>query len=254
MNTDTPSVATPEFRRAPHPILPAYFSDEPGRIERVRQLFDSAASDYDRINRLMSFGSGAFYRGDALRRFGISPGDRVLDVGSGTGVIAKLAQALVGNEGLVVALDPSAGMLAQARSSGVRCIVPGRGERLPFADATFDRLTMGYALRHVADLDTAFAEYRRVLRPGGRVLLLEITRPRSDTGMRALRWYMHKLVPRFARSGDAAELMRYYWETIEHCVPPETILASLSAAGFATVRREVRLSIFSEYSASVTAA
>jgi demethylmenaquinone methyltransferase/2-methoxy-6-polyprenyl-1,4-benzoquinol methylase len=249
MNTDSGSRAVQGSRLAPHPLLTDYYDDEAGRIKRVQQLFDSAAGDYDRINRLMSFGSGAHYRGDALRRLGVAPGERVLDVGSGTGVIATLAQKMVGENGLVVAVDPSSGMLAEACASGVEHIVPGRGESLPFTNATFDVLTMGYALRHVADLDVAFAEYRRVLRPGGRVLLLEITRPRSETGMRALRWYMHAIVPRLARSSDAAELMRYYWDTIEQCVPPETITASLRAAGFIDVKRKVSFSILSEYTA-----
>ncbi|MDB5985221.1 MAG: ubiquinone biosynthesis protein UbiE [Nevskia sp.] len=240
----------PPPTHAPHPRLTAYYADEPGRLARVRQWFDAAAGDYDRINRLMSFGSGAHYRGDALRRLGVKAGARLLDVGSGTGVIAGLAQKLVGDSGLVVAVDPSSGMLGQARARGVSHIVPGRGESLPFADASFDLLTMGYALRHVADLDAAFREYRRVLRPGGRVLLLEITRPRSAAGTRALRWYMHALVPRLARSRDAAELMRYYWDTIEQCVAPEVILASLQAAGFAGASRKIAFSIFSEYSAA----
>ncbi|GAC1628396.1 MAG: bifunctional demethylmenaquinone methyltransferase/2-methoxy-6-polyprenyl-1,4-benzoquinol methylase UbiE [Nevskia sp.] len=250
MNTEPHPQLVPNPRLAPHPLLTGYYSDEPGRLRRVQQLFDSSAGDYDRINRLMSFGSGAHYRGDALRRLGVAPGDRLLDVGSGTGVIARLAQDIVGERGLVVAVDPSSGMLAEARSSGVQRIVHGRGESLPFADASFDVLTMGYALRHVADLDGAFREYRRVLRPAGRVLLLEITRPRSEFGTRALRWYMHSVVPRLARSPDAAELMRYYWDTIEQCVPPETILASLRKAGFADARRETHFSILSEYGAS----
>ena len=244
------TIATPPSPNAPHPPLTAYYADEPGRCARVRAWFDSAAGDYDRINRLMSFGSGVWYRADVLRRLGVGPGARLLDVGSGTGVIAGLAQKLVGDNGLVVAVDPSSGMLAQAQGRGVKHIVPGRGERLPFADGSFDLLTMGYALRHVADLDAAFREYRRVLRPGGKILLLEITRPRSALGRRALRWYMHDLIPRFARSRGAAELMRYYWDTIEYCVPPETILASLEAAGFATPHRAIVFSVFSEYSAA----
>lgn len=238
--------------QAPHPPLTAWYADETGRLARVRRWFDSSAPDYDRINALMSFGTGGWYRRQALRRLGLAPGERLLDVGSGTGVIAAAAQSIVGESGLAVALDPSRGMLDQARDRGVRCIVPGRGERLPFADASFDALTMGYALRHVADLDGALREYARVLKPGGRLLLLEITRPAGGFGLRLLRWYMRGLVPwltrRFQRGRESDELMRYYWDTIEHCVPPARILAGLSAAGFAPVARRVEFGLFSEYS------
>ncbi len=237
---------------APHPVLTEYYRDEAGRRRRVDQLFDASARHYDWINRLMSLGSGHRYRRDALLRAGLAPGMRLLDVGSGTGAIALLGQEIVGVSGEVVALDPSTGMLEIARAAGVLHTVPGCAESLPFADAGFDFLTMGYALRHVADLQISFVEFRRVLQPGGRLLILEITRPAPGLGYRFLRFYLRTLVPLLTRllrrSPEAQTLMRYYWETIEHCVPPATILAALEAAGFEQVRREVQLGIFSEYS------
>lgn len=244
-------LANPLDRQPPHPALSGYYVDESGRRQRLRQWFDAAASDYDRINRVMSLGSGVYYRGSALRRLGVGSGQRLLDVGAGTGVISVLAQALVGPTGLAVALDPSPGMLAQARDNGVRLTVPGVGEQLPFVDDNFDFLTMGYALRHVADLGAAFGEYARVLRPGGRVMLLEITRPGGRLGGALLRFYMGRLIPLVTRwlqrSLHSEILMRYYWDTIDQCVRPEAILASLRAAGFVDVRRDVSFGIFSEY-------
>ena len=238
---------------APHPILADYYRDEAGRQRRVSQLFDASARHYDWINRLMSLGSGRRYRRQALLRAGLAPGMRLLDVGSGTGVIALLAQEIVGIRGEVTALDPSEGMLGLARDAGVLRTVPGRAESLPFTDSDFDLLTMGYALRHVADLQLAFMEFRRVLQPGGRLLILEITRPGPGLGYHLLRFYLRTLVPLLTRllrrSPEAQTLMRYYWETIEHCVPPATILAALEAAGFEQVRRDVQLGMFSEYSA-----
>lgn len=238
---------------APHPVLTGYYRDEAERRQRVTQLFDASARHYDWINRMMSLGSGARYRRDALLRAGLVPGRKVLDVGAGTGVIALLAQDIVGEAGEVTAVDPSPGMLEVARTAGVRHTVPGRAESLPFADARFDLLAMGYALRHVPDLHAAFAECLRVLQPGGKLLILEITRPRRGLGYRLLRFYLGTLVPWVTRllrgSSEAQTLMRYYWETIEHCVPPLTILAALEVAGFVQVRRDVRLGIFSEYSA-----
>jgi len=178
----------------------------------------------------------------------------VLDAGTGTGRVALIEQTMVGPDGLVVALDPSAGMLAQAGSHGVSHLAQGLGEQLPFEDGRFDCVSMGYALRHVADLRVMFDEYHRVLRPGGKLLVLEMTRPGSGLGHSLLSAYLKHIVPTitriFRRSVDAQELMRYYWETIEHCVPPRTIMGAMQAAGLVQVKRRVNFGIFSEYHAS----
>lgn len=243
---------------APHPVLRDYYRDEDERRRRVNQWFDASASHYDWIDRVMSLGSGRGYRREALLRAGLVPDLRVLDVGTGTGVIALLAQQIVGPQGEVVAVDPSPRMLEAARAAGVRNTVPGRAECLPFADARFDLLTMGYALRHVTDLHATFVEYRRVLRPGARLLMLEITRPPPGLGYHFLRFHLKTLMPLVTRllrgSREAQTLMRYHWDTIEHCVPPATILAALESAGFGQVRRDVVLGVFSEYSAVQPAA
>jgi demethylmenaquinone methyltransferase/2-methoxy-6-polyprenyl-1,4-benzoquinol methylase len=177
----------------------------------------------------------------------------LLDAGSGTGAVAAQAQAVVGGRGLVVALDPSFGMLRQAAGRGVARRVRGLAEALPFPDGRFDMLSMGYALRHVADLRATFREYLRVLKPGGRLLLLEITPPSSRLAHRLLGLYLGRLVPlvaRFGHGGRASrELMEYYWDTIENCVPPAVILAALADAGFSRAGREVQMKIFSEYRA-----
>jgi demethylmenaquinone methyltransferase / 2-methoxy-6-polyprenyl-1,4-benzoquinol methylase len=203
----------------------------------------------------MSLGSGHRYRRQALLRAGLAGGMRALDVGCGTGVLAAHAERIVGAGGAagsVVALDPSLGMLRQAGRRGVARRVRALGEALPFASGRFDFLSMGYALRHVADLRAAFAEYRRVLQPGGKVLLLEITRPEGRLAFRAAKLFLGGLVPRLARLRGGAgprRLMEYYWDTIEHCVPPATILAALEEAGFAGAARRVQYGMLSEYSA-----
>lgn len=216
-------------------------------------MFDDSARYYDRVTQWMSFGSGSWYRRDALRRAGVGPGASVLDTGAGTGAVTLPLQELTGEEGFVVALDPSAGMLQEGRSRGVRTQVRGVGEKLPFPDDTFDFVTMGYALRHVGDLADAFAEYRRVLKPGGKVVVLEITRPQNRLGLLLLKGYMRYLVPSvaglFSRNVTVRKVMEYYWDTIEACVPPEAVLAGLAEAGFAAPDRHRVLGIFSEYSA-----
>lgn len=237
---------------APHPVIPGYFESEAERREFLTKLFNESAPYYDRINRYMSFGTGSRYRRTALVRAGLKEGMSLLDVGCGTGVIGGHASRIVGESGQVIGVDPSEGMLATARSRGrITSSHVGKAEDLPIEDDSFDMVTMGYALRHVNDLHAAFKEYRRVLRPGGSVLILEITSPRSRLAFQMLKSYFCTVVPAITRCTtrdfEARELMSYYWETIEHCVPPDTILDSMREAGFKNVNRHVVLGMFSEY-------
>ena len=238
----------------PHAPLTAYYRDEAERLRFIRRIFDDTASDYDRIERILAFGSGRWYRRDALRRAGVVRGMQLLDVGFGTGLVAREALTLVGAEGGVVGVDPSPGMMSQARLAGVE-LVTGIAEKLPRPDASADFVSMGYALRHIADVQAAFGEFHRVLRPGGRLLVLEITKPANRVGTALLKGYMRAVVPTIARvvghtRRDTAQLWRYYWDTIEACIPPERVIAALRDAGFGDVRRTPTLGIFSEYTAT----
>ena len=237
---------------APHVPLTKYYADEVARHGFVRSLFDDTASDYDRIENVLAFGSGSWYRRQALRRAKLGTGDRLLDVGIGTGLVAREALKIIGATGTLVGVDPSPGMMGQVALPGVQ-LLAGRAEALPRDDASADFVSMGYALRHLADLSAAFAEFHRVLRPGGRLLVLEITRPQGRLALLGLKTYMRAVVPTVARvvtrRNKTSELWRYYWDTIEACVPPETVLEALRAAGFRGVRRYVQLGIFSEYTA-----
>jgi demethylmenaquinone methyltransferase/2-methoxy-6-polyprenyl-1,4-benzoquinol methylase len=237
-------------RLPPHELLRDYYDDEADRQRFIRRIFDDTAPDYDRIERVLALGSGPWYRRMALQRAGLAPGAQVLDVGIGTGLVAREALTLIAPGGRLVGVDPSPGMMGQVHLPDVE-LRAGRAEALPCADAGFDFLSMGYALRHIADVAAAFAEFHRVLRPGGRVLVLEISKPATRGATLALKAYMHTLVPliaRFvARQGDTAHLWRYYWDTIEACIPPSTIVEALRAAGFVDVKRHVELGIFSEY-------
>ena len=237
----------------PHPVLDRYYRDTGERRTRVNQLFDDTARHYDRITSVMSFGSGSWYRRQALLRAGLAPGMSVLDVACGTGVVAGNAAKITGPGGLTIGLDPSWNMLSVAKRQRVRHAIQGMAEHLPFQDDRFDLVSMGYALRHVADLRTTFLEYLRVLKPGGAVLILEITPPRSGLSRAMLKAYMKFVVPPLAWLGTgnrkAHTLMSYYWDTTDQCVPPDTILGALGEAGFEAVARSVQIGIFSEYTA-----
>ena len=221
---------------APHPPLRGYYGDVEARQGFLNELFNRTAYQYRNIDRATGFGSGLWYRKKALQLAGLKPGMRVLDVACGPGLVTQCALSLVGPAGLVVGLDPSIGMLREAQKSPCKNLVRGVGERLPFPDGHFDFLSMGYALRHVPDLNAAFAEYRRVLKPGGIVLLLEISRPRSGLLLLLSRFYIKTLMGTVFAAGtgnqDMKKLMAYWWETTEHCVPPETIVAAMKDAGF----------------------
>ncbi|HEV7667209.1 MAG TPA: class I SAM-dependent methyltransferase [Thermoanaerobaculia bacterium] len=237
--------------QTPHEVLPAYYGSAAERRPFVGRLFDDGAPYYEKINRWMSFGTGVFYRKEALQRAGLTAGMKVLDVATGTGVVARAALEVVGSTGRVIGLDPSAGMLREAgRIPDLRC-VRGFAEALPVADQSVDFLSMGYALRHVADLAATFAEYRRVLRPGGRLLILEIFRPQNRFALAWVRFYLRRLIPWLAavRSREARTMMEYFWDTIDACVPPEAILSALREVGFTDVRRVVQWGFLTEYQA-----
>jgi demethylmenaquinone methyltransferase/2-methoxy-6-polyprenyl-1,4-benzoquinol methylase len=145
------------------------------------------------------------------------------------------------------------GMVMQARAALDLPIVLGVGEQLPFADQTFDFLSMGYALRHLSDLRPAFAEFRRVLKPGGIVCLLEIARPGGAIQRKALEVYFKGIFPILSRlvsrRPQSGRLWTYYWETIDQCVPATTVLRAMSDAGLIHARRFAELGIFAEYTA-----
>lgn len=241
---------------APHQPLTAYYAEESDRRGFLSHIFDRSAADYDRIERLLALGSGPWYRGQALARAQLKRGMRVIDVGVGTGMVARQAARLTGDPALVVGIDPSAGMLASARVPAGVILREGRAEQIPYPDASFDFLSMGYALRHITDLETAFREFYRVLKPGGRLCLLEITRPQSQVGRLLLRGYMRGVVPTLARliggRPESVTLWQYYWDTIDACASPAQVIATLEAAGFRQARRHVEtrmLSILSEFQA-----
>lgn len=238
---------------SPHPTLPSFYDDDAERQRTVNDLFDKGSRDYDRVNGILSLGSGYWYRGEVLRGAGLREGMRVLDVATGTGPVAAVARQIVTKSGLVVGVDPSGGMLRVAKGKGDAEFVQAVGESLPIRDETFDMLTMGYALRHVSDLRAAFGEYRRVLRHGGQLVIMEISMPKSAAGRALLGVFMGTIAPVIARvstrSRDTERMMRYYWETTESCVAPAVILDALRSAGFDEVRRDVKWGILSEYRA-----
>jgi demethylmenaquinone methyltransferase/2-methoxy-6-polyprenyl-1,4-benzoquinol methylase len=240
--------------QAPCSPLKQYYSCEADRRRWVGGLFDRTAADYDRVERAMAFGSGSWYRRRALQRAGLAPGMSVVDIGVGTGLVAREAARLVGDAANVTGVDPSSGMVAEARvPTGVR-LITGRAEAIPLPDECADFLCMGYALRHISDVSLALSEFWRVLKPGGMLCLLEITRPDSALPRALLKAYLRGVVPVLAhivaRQPETPQLMRFYWDTIAACAPPRAIMTAIEEAHFVAVTRHVELGVFSEYRAS----
>ena len=239
---------------APHPPLQEFYSEAAQRERFVKNLFDDGAPWYDKAIGFLSFGSGSWYRRQVLERVGLSKTDRVLDIATGTGVVAREAKPVAQS---VIGLDPSIGMLLAGREKMRIDNVQAKSEQLPFRTASFDMITIGYALRHFADLEGVFRECKRVLRPNGKLLILEITAPESPVARGVLGAYMGGIVPAISSvmtmRASVGRMMRYYWATTRDCVRPEVILDAMRKAGFGDAKRSVDMGIFSNYSGGVSA-
>jgi demethylmenaquinone methyltransferase/2-methoxy-6-polyprenyl-1,4-benzoquinol methylase len=231
-----------------------YYADPAGRQSVMRELFNQAARQYDPVNRLFSLGSGAWYRRSRLRRSGLGPGAKVVDIAVGTGLLAREAIRLTGDRQAVIGLDVSEAMLAIARAKLGITLIQGAAEALPLASGIADFVTMGYALRHMADLRAALREALRVLRPGGKIVLLEISAPGQRLHRALASAYIGGILPIISwvmtRDRRGRMLMRYHWRSIANFMPPAAVMQELTAAGFTKIRCDSEFDLFRHYTAS----
>ena len=209
------------------------------KTARVRGVFDSVAGSYDLMNDLMSGGMHRLWKRFALSQTRLRPGQRALDVAAGTGDLGAGIARQVGREGLAVLTDINGEMLARGRDRmidkglGARAeFVIANAECLPFPDSSFDCVTIGFGLRNVTDKPAALASMRRVLRPGGRLLVLEFSKPRPEIRA-AYDAYSFNVLPRLGAivAGDAASY-RYLAESIRMHPDQETLAGMIRQAGF----------------------
>lgn len=214
--------------------------DEGAKQGKVRGVFDSVASKYDVMNDAMSGGLHRIWKRFAVDQLQLRKGERVLDLASGTGDLIRLMQPLVGTTGMVLHTDINAAMLAEGRNAlldhGI--VTPTtqcNAERLPFADRSFDAVSIAFGLRNVTHKDAALAEMHRVLKIGGRALVLEFSRP-SALLKAPYDWYSFNVLPKLGAkiAGDEASY-KYLAESIRMHPPQEELKTMFESAGFKRV-------------------
>jgi demethylmenaquinone methyltransferase/2-methoxy-6-polyprenyl-1,4-benzoquinol methylase len=214
--------------------------DETQKAVRVRGVFDSVASRYDVMNDLMSLGLHRAWKAYTLAVAGAREGDRVLDIAGGTGDLARALARRVGPRGCVVHTDINESMLRTGRDRLLDegLVLPTAlcdAEALPFAERSFDLVTVAFGLRNMTHKDRALAEMRRVLRDGGRLLVLEFSQVAQPL-RKAYDWYSFNVLPRLGQwvAGDA-QSYRYLAESIRMHPPQAELKAMMKAAGFGHV-------------------
>jgi demethylmenaquinone methyltransferase/2-methoxy-6-polyprenyl-1,4-benzoquinol methylase len=211
---------------------------------RVRGVFDSVARNYDLMNDLMSGGAHRLWKEFTLSLAGLRPGQRALDVAGGTGDLTAGLARQVGRSGMVILSDINAAMLGEGRDRlidagvvGNVCCVLANAEKLPFADSSFDCITIGFGLRNVTDKAAALDETRRVLKPGGQVLVLEFSHPVMPLLKPIYDLYSFRVLPLIgklvARDEDS---YRYLAESIRMFPDQETLLGMMREAGLEDCR------------------
>jgi demethylmenaquinone methyltransferase/2-methoxy-6-polyprenyl-1,4-benzoquinol methylase len=199
----------------------------------VHDMFDRVAPRYDLVNRVMTLGMDVGWRRRAARELHLAPGSRVLDLASGTGDLCR-DLAAVGHR--PVGIDFSFGMLSAARTTAP--LVQGDALRLPAPDGCADGATCGLALRNLVDLGAFAAELARVVRPGGRIALLEVAEPPNPI----LRWghgvYFGAVLPRIgALLGSDPAAYRYLPKSVAYLPPPTELVGLFADAGFPDMQR-----------------
>lgn len=214
--------------------------NEQDKAARVRGVFDSVAQRYDLMNDLMSFGLHRAWKAYTVAVANLKPGDKVLDIASGTGDLARAFAPRVGAQGVVVQTDINQAMLRVGRDrlldqGLVLPTVACDAEHLPFADGHFDLVSVAFGLRNMTHKDAALREMARVLRPGGRLLVLEFSKIAAPL-RKAYDWYSFNVMPLMGKLvTQDADSYRYLAESIRMHPDQATLKAMMKDAGFGHV-------------------
>ncbi|MFH7044787.1 bifunctional demethylmenaquinone methyltransferase/2-methoxy-6-polyprenyl-1,4-benzoquinol methylase UbiE [Paucibacter sp. JuS9] len=214
--------------------------DETEKAKRVRGVFDSVASRYDVMNDLMSMGMHRAWKKYTVAVANLKPGQRVLDIAGGTGDLSRAFAREVGESGMVVHTDINEAMLRQGRNRLLDegLVLPTNlcdAEKLPYKSESFDLVSVAFGLRNMTHKDVALAEMCRVLKPGGRLLVLEFSKVAAPLA-KPYDWYSFNILPKLGQliAGDA-ESYRYLAESIRMHPDQQTLKAMMKTAGFGHV-------------------
>ena len=209
------------------------------KVRRVRDVFDSVADNYDLMNDAMSFGIHRLWKRFAINMAGLQPGQQVLDLAGGTGDLTRLMSPRVGRDGHIILSDINAAMLDNGRErllddgiQGNVSFAQANAEQLPFADNSFDLVTMAFGLRNVTDKQRALNAIYRAIKPGGRLLVLEFSKPVAALKP-AYDFYSFNILPKLGRLlAKDEDSYRYLAESIRMHPDQQTLKKMLEQAGF----------------------
>jgi demethylmenaquinone methyltransferase / 2-methoxy-6-polyprenyl-1,4-benzoquinol methylase len=214
-------------------------TETPGTLEpgQVSAMFDRIAGPYDRMNSVMTAGLHHRWRSRAVDLARVGPGSRVLDVATGTGDLAiELARRVVPG-GSVVGCDFSEGMLDRARAKAPEIAFEwADAMAMGYPDDEFDAVTVGFGARNFADLDRGLREMARVVRPGGRVVILEITTPTRPPLSNFFRIWFDRIVPALGRVAGDSDAYNYLPNSVKRFPPADALAAQMDAVGLSPVR------------------
>ena len=209
---------------------------------QVNSMFDRISGVYDRMNRVMTAGLDQSWRSRAAERARLEPGMKALDLCCGTGDLSLMLAERVGPEGEVIGADFSQPLLdlalVKAKDEGLRQVHFKWADALalPFADESFDALTIAFGARNLADLDQGLSEMRRVLVPGGRLVILEITQPRRQPLAGFFGLWFDRLVPMLGKVAGDSSAYTYLPESVRSFPDAETLAGRMDSAGFRHIR------------------
>ncbi len=202
----------------------------------VMAIYGRSAARYDRLNTVASFGTSNWYRRRTILSLDLPSDATLVDVGCGTGMLALAAQQFLPDSSSIVAVDPCPEMRALAAAAGVRDVRPGAFEDIPVEDASHDALVSGYAIRYATDLGAAFREVFRVLRPGGRAVILEMISPPPGWRRSLLGRVIHDagapVLGTLCGGSAVRDLMRHFWSSVSSFDAPQAVVDRMNAEGF----------------------
>jgi demethylmenaquinone methyltransferase/2-methoxy-6-polyprenyl-1,4-benzoquinol methylase len=213
-------------------------AEGPGTLEagQVRAMFDRIAGPYDAMNTLMTAGLHHRWRERAVELAAVGPGSRVIDVATGTGDLAIALERAVGPDGEVIACDFSEQMLARARAKAPQLRFEWADAlALPYASDRFDAATVGFGARNFSDLERGIGEMVRVVRPGGRVVILEITRPTREPLASFFRAWFDRIVPALGRVAGDGAAYSYLPSSVKRFPGPHELAAVMDGCGLRAI-------------------